>query len=82
MTSDSRFTTDDSRLSATFPADVDVAIVAHDNLAVLPATLASLADAGCPPDRITVVDVASTDGTGAWLARDWPGGSGATSDEE
>jgi len=64
--------TSDSRLATTFPSDVDVAIVAHDNLAVLPATLASLADAGCPPDRITVVDVASTDGTGAWLARDWP----------
>jgi GT2 family glycosyltransferase len=56
----------------TFPADVDVAIVAYNNLDVLPATLASLADAGCPPDRITVVDVASTDGTGQWLAREWP----------
>ena len=55
-----------------FPADVDVAIVAHNNLVPLPATLASLAEAGCPPDRITVVDVASTDGTGAWLAREWP----------
>lgn len=57
---------------ADFPADVDVAIVAHDNLLPLPATLASLADAGCPSDRITVVDVASADGTGAWLAREWP----------
>lgn len=56
----------------TFPADVDVAIVAHDNLAVLPATLQSVADAGCPPHRITVVDVASTDGTGEWLAAEWP----------
>jgi GT2 family glycosyltransferase len=55
-----------------FPDDVDVAIVAHDNLPVLPATLASLAAAGCPPDRITVVDVKSTDGTGEWLAREWP----------
>lgn len=54
-----------------FPGDVDVAIVAHNNLAALPATLASLADAGCPPDRMTVVDVASTDGTGEWLARNW-----------
>ena len=72
MTSESRLTTDDSGLSTAFPSDVDVAIVAHDNLAVLPATLASLADAGCPSDRITVVDVASTDGTAAWLARDWP----------
>src|SRR5262245_66441004 len=55
-----------------FPADVDVAIVAHDNLIALPDTLASLFAAGCPPDRITVVDVASTDGTGEWLARTWP----------
>ena len=50
-----------------FPSDVDVAIVAHNNLDVLPGTLASLADAACPADRITVVDVASTDGTGDWL---------------
>jgi GT2 family glycosyltransferase len=56
-----------------FPGDVDVAIVAHNNLDVLPATLASLADAGCPRDRITVVDVASTDGTGDFIAREWPG---------
>ena len=58
----------------TFPEDVDVAIVAHDSLSVLPATLASLAAAGCPANRITIVDVASTDGTGAWLAREWPSG--------
>jgi hypothetical protein len=56
-----------------FPSDVDVAIVAHNNLAILPATLTSLAEAGCPRDRITVVDVASTDGTGEWIAREWPG---------
>jgi GT2 family glycosyltransferase len=56
-----------------FPSDVDVAVVAHNNLPALPATLDSLAAAGCPRDRITVVDVASTDGTGEWLARDWPG---------
>ncbi len=55
-----------------FPDDVDVAIVAHNNLAPLPSTLASLAEAGCPPERITVVDVASTDGTGEWGAREWP----------
>src|SRR3954471_11232451 len=56
-----------------FPSDIDVAIVAHNNLAILPATLTSLADAGCPRDRITVVDVVSTDGTGEWIAREWPG---------
>jgi GT2 family glycosyltransferase len=38
----------------------------------LPATLASLADAGCPADRITVVDIVSTDGTGDWLRQEWP----------
>jgi len=55
-----------------FPADVDVAIVAHNNRAALPATLSSLAADGCPPDRITLVDVRSTDGTAEWLAREWP----------
>jgi GT2 family glycosyltransferase len=56
-----------------FPSDIDVAIVAHNNLSALPATLESLAAAGCPADRITVVDVLSTDGTVDWLAREWPG---------
>src|SRR5579872_6973819 len=56
-----------------FPTEVDVVVVAHNNLPALPKTLASLAEAGCPPDRITVVDVASTDGTQDWLERDWPG---------
>jgi GT2 family glycosyltransferase len=55
-----------------FPTDVDVAIVAHNNLIPLKATLQSLAEAGCPADRITVVDVLSTDGTGDWLAAEWP----------
>src|SRR5262249_11906247 len=55
-----------------FPDDVDVAIVAHDNVSALPATLRALLDAGCPADRITVVDIASADGTGAWLAREQP----------
>ena len=55
-----------------FPRDVDVAVVAHNSRATLPETLASLADAGCPADRITVVDIASTDGVGDWLGREWP----------
>jgi GT2 family glycosyltransferase len=55
-----------------FPADVSVAIVAHDNLKALPATLDSLAAAGCPPAQIAVVDVASADGTGDWLRANWP----------
>lgn len=66
MTNDQRPTT------IAFPSDVDTAIVTHNNLKVLPATLESLAAAGCPPDRITVVDVASTDGTGEWLRVHWP----------
>jgi GT2 family glycosyltransferase len=57
---------------AEFPYDVEVAIVAHNNLDALPSTLASLAEAGCAPERITVVDVASTDGTSGWLTREHP----------
>jgi GT2 family glycosyltransferase len=57
----------------TFPPDAEVAIVAHNNLSVLPDAVASVVATGCPPADITVVDVASTDGTGEWLARTWPG---------
>jgi GT2 family glycosyltransferase len=57
---------------ADFPADVDVVVVAHNNLERLPATLDALLAAGCPASRITVVDVASTDGTAAWLAAHQP----------
>ncbi|MCL4848606.1 MAG: glycosyltransferase family 2 protein [Acidobacteria bacterium] len=59
--------------SKPFPADVTVAIVAHNALAYLPASLASVAAAGCPPEQIVVVDVASTDGLVDWLSREWPG---------
>jgi GT2 family glycosyltransferase len=55
-----------------FPADVEVAIVAHDSRDALPPTLQALEAAGCPPDRITIVDIASTDGTADWLAREHP----------
>jgi GT2 family glycosyltransferase len=55
-----------------FPADVSVAIVAHNAEATLPAAIESLRRAGCPLARITVVDVASTDGTVASLAREYP----------
>jgi len=57
---------------AAFPEDIDVAIVAHNNLAALPATLQALLDSGCAPSRITLVDVAGTDGTAQWLAREHP----------
>jgi GT2 family glycosyltransferase len=56
----------------TWPDDVDVAIVAHNNLAALPLTVQSLLDAGCPANFITVVDVASTDGTEEWLTIEHP----------
>jgi GT2 family glycosyltransferase len=56
-----------------FPADVEVAIVSHNNLETLKATLQSLAEAGCSPSRIILVDVASTDGTGDYMAAAWPG---------
>ncbi len=59
-------------MTSTFPADVEVAIVAHNNLASLPAALDSLLAAGCPAQEITVVDVASTDGTAGWLETHHP----------
>ncbi len=55
-----------------FPADVSVAIVAHNAAATLPEAIGSLRRAGCPLARIIVVDVASTDGTAEWLARQYP----------
>ncbi len=52
--------------------DVDVAIVSHNGRDTLPRVLTCLVAAGAPPDRITLYDIASTDETRAWLARDWP----------
>jgi GT2 family glycosyltransferase len=60
------------QVPAVFPDDVETVIVAHDNLGTLPAALDSLAAAGCPPGRITVVDVLSADGTREWLAAHHP----------
>ncbi len=54
-------------MTAAFPEDVAVAIVCHNNRATLAATLESLDAAGCPPERVMVVDAASTDGTVDWL---------------
>jgi GT2 family glycosyltransferase len=59
-------------MSAPFPEDVGVAIVCHNNRDKLTATLASLDAAGCPHDRILLVDVLSTDGTVAWLRDAYP----------
>jgi hypothetical protein len=58
---------------ASFPADVTVAIVAHNARAYLGDCLASIAAIGCPDGQVVVVDVASTDGLADWLATDWPG---------
>ena len=55
-----------------FPDDVGVSIVCHDNRDKMTATLASLDAAGCPRSAVLVVDVASTDGTVEWLAREYP----------
>jgi hypothetical protein len=57
---------------ASFPSDVGVAIVCHDNRDKLVSTLASLDAAGCPRGVIQVVDVLSTDGTVEWLRQDYP----------
>ncbi len=59
-------------MSTPFPDDVGVAIVCHNNLDKLPATLASVHTAGCPHDRLLVVDVLSTDRTVAWLRETYP----------
>jgi len=55
-----------------FPADVGVAIVAHNSRDKLGHTLASLEAAGCPRTRILIVDVASDDGTREWILREHP----------
>ena len=59
-------------MTAPFPDDVGVAIVCHNNLDQLAATLASVDAAGCPHHRLLVVDVLSTDGTVAWLRQTYP----------
>lgn len=57
---------------ADFPADVDVVIVSHNGRTTLGDTLASLEAAACPLSQITIVDVASTDGTAEWLRQACP----------
>ena len=56
-----------------FPSDIGVSIVAHNARGYIGRLLDSLSAAGCPPSSICVVDVASTDGLGEWLAAAWPG---------
>lgn len=55
-----------------FPDDVDVAVVSHNGRHTLPRVLACLRAAGAPPVRTTLYDIASTDETRDWMARDWP----------
>jgi len=55
-----------------FPADVGVGIVAHNNRDKLAVAIPSLEAAGCPHRSIRVVDVASTDGTREWLKAAYP----------
>jgi GT2 family glycosyltransferase len=56
-----------------FPDEVAVGIVSHNGLTKLPRSLEACALSGCSPERITVADVASDDGTGEWLRTTWPG---------
>ena len=46
-----------------FPGDVSVAVVAHNAKRTLRTTIESVLAMGCPPRRITIVDVAGTDGS-------------------
>ena len=61
-----------SPLTPALPDDVDIAIVTHNGRGTLPRVLASLEAAGAAADRITLVDIASTDDTAAWLAAHHP----------
>ncbi|MBI4520109.1 MAG: glycosyltransferase [Gemmatimonadetes bacterium] len=51
-----------------FPGEVSVAIVAHNAANTLQETVDSVLASGCPAERITIVDVASTDGAPEALA--------------
>lgn len=55
-----------------FPADVSAAVVAYNAVGTIEACLRGLMDTGCPPQRVTVYDVASTDGTGEWITQHHP----------
>ncbi len=55
-----------------FPDDVCVAVVAHDAMKSIGACMQGIADNGCPWERVTVYDVAGTDGTGDWVAEHYP----------
>ena len=56
-----------------FPSDVTVVIVAHNAAKTLTQTVRAVLETGCPPSRLIIVDVASTDGAPADMARQTPG---------
>jgi len=55
-----------------FPDDVDVAIVSHNGRTTLPRVIECLNAAGMPADRLTLVDIASTDDTLTWFSTACP----------
>lgn len=56
-----------------FPVDLTVAIVTYNALGTdLPRAIAAATAAGCPPAQLLVIDVASTDGTAAYMSRQHP----------
>ncbi len=61
-----------SSQAVTFPTDVSIAIVAHNALRTIEPCIRGVIDSGCPADRITIYDVASTDGTDHWLREHHP----------
>jgi GT2 family glycosyltransferase len=57
-------------LAPTFPEDVEVAVVAFNARDTLPRLLECVRESGAAGDRITIYDMASTDDSPAWLARE------------
>ena len=55
-----------------FPVDVSIAVIAHDAVETITFCMQGIVDIGCPRERVTVYDVASTDGTVDWLGEHYP----------
>ncbi len=49
-----------------------MAVIAYNAIETLTVCMQGVVDAGCPAERVTVYDVASTDGSGRWLAEHYP----------
>lgn len=56
-----------------FPEDISVVIVTHNAVDHIGRTIEALGNSHCPLDRITVVDVASTDGCPDFVESRWSG---------